>query len=248
MATFFISDVHLGLGEKEKEKEKEDLLLGFLETILPSTDNLFIVGDLFDFWFEYATVIPKGYHRTLSALQKFTERGVEVHYLVGNHDFWMGDYFATELGMELHFEPFEIGLDGKRIYLHHGDGLAQNDLGYKLIKPVLRSKTSVRLFRWLHPDLGVKLARGFSHTSRDYSSNRMFDEEKGMERCAEEKIRQGMDIVIMGHRHKPNLQKIENGIYINLGDWITFNSYGELTKGVMTLKTWNSKVKRSDGT
>jgi UDP-2,3-diacylglucosamine hydrolase len=247
MATFFISDVHLGLGKKEKEKEKEDLLLGFLETILPATDTLFIVGDLFDFWFEYDTVIPKGYHRTLSTLQKFTERGIRVHYLVGNHDFWMGDYFATELGMELHFEPFEIQIDGKRIYLHHGDGLAQNDLGYKLMKPVLRSKASVWLFRWLHPDLGVRLAKGLSQTSRDHTSKKVFDEEEGMERCAGEKIRQGVDIVIMGHQHKPNLQEIENGMYVNLGDWITFYSYGELVKGAMALKTWNPKRKGGDG-
>src|SRR5512135_1217088 len=135
---YFISDVHLGLGARDQERKKEDRLLSFLKAILPSAEKLFIVGDLFDFWFEYRTVIPKGFHRTLSALQAFTERGIPVHYLAGNHDFWVGDFFASELGMTMHMDPFEVVIDGKRIYLHHGDGLAQKDLGYRLLKPVLR--------------------------------------------------------------------------------------------------------------
>jgi UDP-2,3-diacylglucosamine hydrolase len=240
MATYFISDIHLGLGRGEKEKAKEDRLLSFLRTILPTTEQLFIVGDLFDFWFEYQTVIPKGFHRTLSALQEFTERGIRVSYLAGNHDFWMGDFFKTELGMELHSDPFETTIDGKRIYLHHGDGLAENDIGYRMIKPVLRNKLNIWLYRWLHPDIGVKLARSSSRTSRDYTTSKHF-EEQGMIEYATRKIRDGVNIVIMGHRHQPNVVTIENGLYINLGDWISYNTYGELSNGAMTLKTWNTK-------
>src|SRR5436309_15302191 len=124
MASYFFSDVHLGLGSPATEKQKENRLLAFLRSILSTTEYLFIVGDLFDFWFEYTTVIPKGFHRTLAALQEFTDRGVKVHYLAGNHDFWMGEFFRTELGMELHFDPFEMAVGGKRIFFHHGDGLA----------------------------------------------------------------------------------------------------------------------------
>lgn len=240
MATYFISDVHLGLGTKEKEKEKENRLLGFLRGIFPTTDTLFIVGDLFDFWFEYKTVIPKGFHRTLSALQEFTDAGKPIHFLVGNHDCWMNDFFEEELGIKVYFTPFEITVQGKRIYLHHGDGLADNDLGYKLIKPVLRNTFNIWIYRWLHPDIGVKLAKGSSRTSRGYTSNKHYGEEEGMIREATKKIHEGFDVVIMGHRHKPNSLKIYNGTYINLGDWIAYNTYAELSNGIIELKTWKS--------
>ncbi len=239
MATYFISDVHLGLGSKEKEKQKENRLLHFLDGIFPLTDTLFIVGDLFDFWFEYKTVIPKGFHRTLAALQRFTDAGKSVHYLAGNHDCWMSDFFSEELGVVTHAEPFEITIDGKRILLHHGDGLAHNDLGYRLIKPVLRNKVNIWLYRWLHPDIGVRLARGSSRTSREYTSNKHYGEEEGMIEEATRLIGKGYDIVVMGHRHKPNILKIDGGIYVNLGDWIRHNTYAELKDGEILLLTWN---------
>ncbi len=241
MAIYFISDVHLGLGNKEEEKAKEDRLLGFLKGIFPSTDTLFILGDLFDFWFEYKTVIPKGFHRTLAALQEFTDAGKPVHFLVGNHDCWMSDFFEKELGITVHLKPFATEAQGKRIFLHHGDGLAENDFGYRMIKPVLRNRFSMWIYRWLHPDIGVRLARGTSRSSRQYTSNKHFGEEKGMIREATNKIREGFDIVMMGHRHQPHLLKIENGVYINLGDWIAFNTYAELSNGNIELKTWNTK-------
>ena len=237
MPTFFISDVHLGLGSREEEKAKENRLLSFLKCNLPAAEALFIVGDLFDFWFEYATVIPRGFHRTLAALQEYTDRGVPVHFLAGNHDFWVGDFFPTELGIQVHTEPFETIIDGKRVYMHHGDGLSGNDLGYRLIKPILRNRTCRMLYRWVHPDIGVRIARGSSRTSRTYTANKKYDE--GMTRFAAEKIRTGADIVIMGHRHEPTTEVLGKGLYINLGDWITFSTFGELAGGVMTLKTWN---------
>ncbi|MBI5472536.1 MAG: UDP-2,3-diacylglucosamine diphosphatase [Ignavibacteriae bacterium] len=238
MTTYFFSDVHLGLGTKETERHKEDRLLAFLHGIFPTTDALFIVGDLFDFWFEYKTVIPKGFHRTLTALQEFTDAGKPVHYLAGNHDFWMGDFFAQDLGMRVHFDPFEISIQDKRVYLHHGDGLAENDLGYRLIKPVLRNRFNIWLYRWLHPDLGVRLARGSSRTSREYTSQKHYGEEEGMIREATKKIREGVDIVIMGHRHKPNVQHLDHGVYVNLGDWISHNTYAALRNGTIELNTW----------
>ena len=239
MATYFFSDVHLGLDSPETEKQKENRLLGFFRTILPTSEQLFILGDLFDFWFEYATVIPKGFHRTLAALQEFTDRGIPVHYLAGNHDFWMGDFFQKELGMVLHFDPFEITVGGKRIYFHHGDGLARNDTGYKLLKPVLRNRVNIRLYRWLHPDIGVRLARGSSRTSRQYTSTKHYGEEEGMIDSARLYIARGADIVMMGHRHKPSLLRIDRGTYVNLGDWITYNTYAELNNGAIQLKVWD---------
>lgn len=238
MTVYFISDVHLGLGRPEEERAKETRLLGFLHSIFPSAERLFIIGDLFDFWFEYTTVIPKGFHRTLAALEEYTASGKPIHYLAGNHDFWMGDFFRNEIGLDLHLKPYEITLDGKRVFLHHGDGLAQRDLGYRLIRPVLRNKWNIKLYRWLHPDLGVPLARGSSRSSRAYTSGKDFGEVNGMVQFAEQKINEGIDIVIMGHQHQPEVRRIGGGFYVNLGDWITFNTYGVLKNGLIELKTW----------
>ena len=243
MATYFISDVHLGLGSRDAEKQKETRLLAFLKEILPSTERLFIVGDLFDFWFEYRTVIPKGFHRTLSALQEFTDGGIPVEYLAGNHDFWMEDFFPKELGIQVHPDPYEVAVDGKRIFLHHGDGLAEKDLGYRVLKPVLRNRLAMHLYRWLHPDLGVPLARGSSRTSRSYTSNKNYGEQEAMADFAATKIREGVDIVIMGHRHEPVQLNIGKGVYINLGDWIAHHTFAELKDGSIALRTWNASRK-----
>ena len=241
MRAYFFSDVHLGLGTPSEERAKENLLLRFFRDILPRTDRLFILGDLFDFWFEYGTVIPKGFHRTLAALQEFTDRGTPVEYLAGNHDFWMGDFFEKELGVTVRRDPYETVLDGKRLFLHHGDGLAQRDLGYRLIKPVLRNRAAILLYRWLHPDLGVRLARGSSRTSRAYTSQKDFGEQEGMIAFARERIAAGVQVVVMGHRLLPVTQKIGDGLYVNLGDWITHQTYGLLEDGEMTLQTWSDR-------
>lgn len=241
MATFFLSDIHLGLGPHETERAKEDRVLAFLRSVAPTARTLFILGDLFDFWFEYRTVIPKGFHRTLTALQELAEAGTSIHYLAGNHDFWMDDFFSRELGIQTHAEAFEVLVDGKRIHLHHGDGLASNDLGYRLIKPVLRSRLSIGLYRWLHPDIGVRLARGSSRTSRQYTATKDYGEDQGMIAYATKRIAEGCDIVIMGHRHRPTLRPLDGGLYVNLGDWITFNSYAQMDSGSIELKTWDGK-------
>lgn len=242
-AAYFISDIHLGLGPRMEEKAKEERLLSFLQYILPFAEMLVIVGDLFDFWFEYKTVIPKGFHRTLAALQEFTDRNIPVHYLVGNHDFWVGDFFETELGMILHSEPFEMSVGGKRVFLHHGDGLANNDRGYLMLKPILRNKFNIRLYRWLHPDLGVPLARGSSRGSRAHTARRHQGKDLGIVEFAHQKIAEGVDVVVMGHQHRPSIAQIKNGLYVNLGDWITFNTYGEMRNGVMRLNTWEEKTR-----
>jgi len=247
MAVYFFSDVHLGLGERSEEKARENQLLSFLRSILGNASMLFVVGDLFDFWFEYTTVIPKGFHRTLAALQEFTDRGIPVHYVAGNHDFWMGDFFSTELGMQVHRDPFDIAVDGRRLHLHHGDGLATNDTGYRLIKPVLRNRMNVRLYRWVHPDIGVRIARRSSRTSRAYTSQKDFGEEEGMMKYATEQFGRGVDVVVMGHRHKPSLLTLGGGTYVNLGDWITYNSYAVLREGTVTLHIWNGQQEQTDG-
>ncbi len=235
---YFISDAHLGLGPRDVEKAKETRLIEFLRGIRADAAELFIVGDLFDAWFEYRTVIPKGYHRLFSALEELTQQGVVVHYLVGNHDFWIRDYFRDELGMKTYRDAFTINACGKKIFIHHGDGVANNDTGYKILKKVLRNPLSVWLYTWVHPDIGVSLARSSSKKSRHYTSQKEYGEEDGMQTFARKKIEEGYDIVIMGHRHRPLLKELGRGTYINLGDWITHFTYAELSDSGIALKQW----------
>ncbi len=237
---YFISDAHLGLGNKETEAKKETLLISLFDHIKKEADSLYILGDLFDAWFEYKTVIPRGFHRTITKLDELVRNNIKVHYLAGNHDYWMDNFFSNDLGINVHFDAFDMVLDGKKIYMHHGDGFTTNDHGYNILKKILRCPFNIKLYRMLHPDLGVTLAKKISRTSRKHSSNKHFGEEDGMKKAAQRKIQEGYDIVIMGHRHEPSFQKIGNGLYVNLGDWISHFSYAEMSDGVIALNKWSS--------
>ncbi len=235
---YFISDAHLGLGPREEEHEKEDRLIRFLEMVSADGDELYILGDLFDAWFEYRTVMPKGFHRILTKLEECTRNGMVVHYLVGNHDCWIRDYFRDEIGMQTHADAFAAEINSRRVYLHHGDGLAKNDAGYLILKKIVRNKLAVWAYSWLHPDIGIRLAHSSSRTSRRYTSSKHYGEEDGMTQFAKRKIEEGFDFVIMGHRHVPAAVTIGKGTYINLGDWISHNSYAELNGTQLELKSW----------
>ncbi len=237
---YFISDAHLGLGTKEEERQKEDRLIQFLDHIKHDASQLFIVGDLFDAWFEYRTVIPKGFHRLFTKLEDLSRQGVIIHYLAGNHDYWIRDFFHDHLGMKTYHDAFDITADGKKIYIHHGDGLADKDTGYKILKKILHNKMNIWLYSWLHPDIGVALARSSSKKSRYYTATKDYGEQDSMLKFAQQKINAGYDIVIMGHRHQPLAREIGKGTYINLGDWITHNSYAELHSGQIILKYWET--------
>src|SRR5512143_1528982 len=130
---YFISDAHLGLGPKDEERAKESRLIEWFEHVRPDASQIFILGDLFDAWFEYRTVMPKGFHRILTKLEDLTRKGMIIHYLVGNHDCWIRNYFRDELGIRTHADAFGTEINGRRIYLHHGDGLAKNDAGYRIL-------------------------------------------------------------------------------------------------------------------
>jgi UDP-2,3-diacylglucosamine hydrolase len=235
---YFMSDAHLGLTDRATEWAKEDRIIAFWDSIKDSANELFILGDLFDAWIEYRTVIPKGFHRTLSALEDLRRRGIVIHFLAGNHDCWLRDYLSDEIGITVHHKPFDVILDGKKIYLHHGDGLAVNDSGYRIMKKILRNRIAVWLFSWIHPDIGLKLARSSSHTSRRYTTNKHFGEEDGMLKFAQGKIEAGYDYVIMGHRHLPVFTPVNTGAYVNLGDWIKHMTYAVLEDGNLKLNKW----------
>ena len=236
---FFISDIHLGLQSKEFENSKERLLVKFLEFAQSNCDELFIVGDLFDYWFEYKRVYQKGFFRTLTALQDLVEKGIIVHYFIGNHDFLHRDFFEKEIGVKLYGDPISIELNGKKFFIGHGDGLVKNDTGYKILKFVLRNKITQKMYSLLHPDFGIGLASRTSKTSRDYTTKKDYGEVDGLFDAAKSKIDEGFDFVLFGHLHKQIFQKYKKGIYINLGSWLDKPCYGSFTGNEFKIIDWN---------
>lgn len=223
---YFISDVHLGHQLREKDKLRENALLSFLDSIKPDCERLVIVGDLFDYWFEYKTVIPRYYYRTLNAIAEFVDAGIPIDYVMGNHDFGHNTFFKEEFGIDIYKEDVVREYLGKKFYLSHGDGKAYNDRGYLILKSILRNNLCQKLFRALHPDFGIRLAWGSSKKSREYTSEKNYGEADGMRDFAEKKIREGFDYVIMGHRHKAEIVDFKTGKYINLGEWLKNPTYG----------------------
>ncbi|MGE5861405.1 MAG: UDP-2,3-diacylglucosamine diphosphatase [Ignavibacteria bacterium] len=222
----FISDIHLGLQSPEIENKKERLLEKFLNNSAGIADELFIVGDLFDYWFEYKKVYQKGFFRTLTALQDLTGAGVKVHYLIGNHDFMHGNFFRDVIGVNLYEESLTAELEGRKFFIAHGDGLVKNDTGYNILKKILRNKTLQKLYALLHPDIGVALGSRTSKSSRTYTSRKDYGEVDGLFDAAQKKIDEGFDYVLFGHLHKRCFEKYKSGYYINLGSWLDEPCYG----------------------
>jgi len=228
---YFISDIHLGFSEKSIETEKEKKLEKFLYEIRGKADTLFILGDLFDHWFEYKKVIPKGYFKTFSALNELVESGTEVIYFIGNHDFLHYDFFREEIGVRLIHDSAEFILGGKKFFMAHGDGLMANDTGYKILKYFLRNNITQKLFTLIHPDIGLWLAGSTSKKSRVYTTKR--DVRHNGDRLitvAKDKLDSGFDYVIFGHSHIRNYLNFGEKYYINLGSWITKPCYGIFSK------------------
>lgn len=235
---FFISDIHLGLFDKQTEDKKETLLVRFLDTIPFEGSELFILGDLFDYWFEYKMVYQKGFYRTLTALRGLTERGVKVHYFIGNHDFFHNGFFKEELNINVYEDPVTRILNGKRFFLGHGDGMVDNDTGYNILKKILRNKFLQKMYAIIHPDIGVKLASSTSRKSRVYTSSRDTGESDGLFNAAKKKIDEGFDFVLFGHLHKRCFLKYKEGYYINLGSWLDNPCYGEYRDNEYRIIDW----------
>ncbi len=224
---YFVSDVHLGFFEREIDKKREDILIKCLEKIMPNCERLVIVGDFFDYWFEWKKVIPKYFYRTLAVLHKFRENGIEVDYVMGNHDFGHKSFFKEELNIEIHNAHIERNFFGKKFYIYHGDGLSYQDGPYRILKKILRSKFNLSLYsRLFHPDLAIKLALSTSNKSRTFTDSKKYGKCDGMQDAAFAKIDAGFDFVIFGHRHKQTNISHNNGRYINLGDWFKTPGFG----------------------
>ena len=236
--TYFISDIHLGAGNKKSEKIKERALLNFLDHVGQYGDQLVIVGDLFDFWFEYRSVIPRGYTRAICGLARLRELGKEIHYVAGNHDFWMRNFLNKELGFKIHYDDFELEMNDKRFYIMHGDGVAKHDKGYRFLKRVFRNKINIFLYSLLHPDLGIPLAQWVSGISRNHTSFSGPPEDHDYVELAMQKFELGFDYFLFGHLHSPKIQMFGQKVYINLGDWINNFTYAIYDGEDLALKTW----------
>jgi len=241
---FFLSDFHLGAPNYADSLVREKKVVAFLNNIKDEAAEIFIVGDIFDFWYEYKTVVPKGYTRILGKLAELTDAGIPVHFFVGNHDMWMKDYFQTELNIPVYFEPKVYEWNGKIFYIGHGDGLGPGDYGYKFIKKIFRNRLCQWLFGQLHPTWGMGLANYLSRKSRaktGSSEDHFLGEENEwlITYCKEMLDKHHYDYFIFGHRHLPiDFALNDNSRYINLGDWIQYFTYAVFDGTKVDLKKW----------
>ncbi len=236
---YLISDIHIGAGTGTENETRIASLVSFLRSINQPGNTIYIVGDLFDFWFEYKHVVPKRYFTLFYHFRTLINNGVTIHFLPGNHDYWVRDFFPDEIGFMMHPEMFGTEIQGKRVFFFHGDGVSSKDKGYQFLKRVFRNPFNIFLFRWLHPDIGIPLARMTSNTSRHHTSNKILKDEDDYRAFAIDKFNMGYDIVVMGHSHRPSIEHIQGKFLINLGDWIKHNSYGVLSSGELSLQYWN---------
>lgn len=243
---YFASDFHLGIPDRDSSLVREKKLIRWLDMVQQDAEAIYLMGDLFDFWFEYKNVVPKGYTRLFSKLAEITEKGISVHFFKGNHDFWAFDYLHEESGVTIHDDTQEIELKGRKFFLAHGDGLGPGDYGYKFLKKVFLSKFNQFLFRWLHPDIGIKMGLYFSRGSRisnmikqDKDENFFETDKEFLRIFSTETAKQNpeIDYFVFGHRHIPTIFNVsEKARCIILGDWVKHYSYGEFDGETFEIK------------
>ena len=241
---FFASDQHFGAPTKEASKPREQKFLKWLDEIKDEAEAIFLLGDLFDFWFEYKRAVPKGFVRVLGKLAEFADEGIQIHFFVGNHDLWMSDYFETELGIPVYHKPKEFTFNNKTFLIGHGDGLGPGDKGYKRMKKVFTNPVSKWFYRWLHPDIGIKIASYLSVKNKLISGEEDIkflgeDNEWLVQYCRRKLTQKHYDFFLFGHRHLPmEIMVSETSKYVNTGDWITHYTYAEFQGDELLLKSY----------
>ena len=228
---FFVSDCHLGIPDKESSLFREKKLVSWLDDIKKDAFEIYLLGDIFDFWFEYKTVVPKGYVRLLGKLAELSDNGIKIKYFTGNHDMWMKDYLKDEINIEIIRHPVKQEINGKKFYIAHGDGLGPADNGYKFLKKIFSNKICRKLYSFIHPGAGIPIALFFSNKSRysrgdsDYEFNGE-ENERLIIYAKQLTEKEHFDFFVFGHRHLPiDLEIKPNVRYINIGDWLHHFSY-----------------------
>ncbi|QJW89315.1 UDP-2,3-diacylglucosamine diphosphatase [Spirosoma taeanense] len=246
---YFASDFHLGTPSPDQSRLRERAVVNWLDRIRPDAEAIFLVGDVFDFWFEYKRSIPKGFIRLQGKLAELTDAGTKIVLFTGNHDMWMNDYFTQEMGIPVYRKPRPYIFNDKRFLIGHGDGLGPGDFTYKQLKRVFESGLARRLFRYLHPDLGIGLAQAWSRRSRISNLAKGEEHFLGEDRewlmlyCREVEAREHHDYYIFGHRHLPlDLAVSPGSRYVNLGEWVTAKTYAVFDGTDLQLKTWTADV------
>lgn len=241
---YFASDNHLGAPTSKASLPREKKFVAWLDTIKKDAAAIFLMGDLFDFWFEYGTVVPKGFVRTLGKLAELSDSGIPIYFFVGNHDLWMHGYFEKELNIPVYHQPKEFIFNDKRFYLAHGDGLGPYDKGYKRMKKVFTNPVFKFLFKWLHPDIGMRVAQYLSVKNKlisgEHDAKFLGEDNEWLILYSKSKLQEThRDYFIYGHRHLPLKLELEmKSHYINLGDWIDYFTYGVFDGNKFELKTF----------
>jgi UDP-2,3-diacylglucosamine hydrolase len=241
---YFLSDFHLGAPDHATSLEREKIIVSFLDSIKHDAAEVFLVGDMFDFWYEYRRVVPKGFVRLLGKLAEMTDAGIAMHFFVGNHDMWMRDYFLKELNIPVYFHPQEFERNGKKILVGHGDGLGPKDYKYKMLKKVFRNPVCQWLFGILPPAAGIAVANSMSRRSRiktGFSEEVFLGEDREWLIIYSKEVlnREHIDFFVFGHRHLAiDFRLSDTSRYINLGDWIRFYTYAVFDGQNMELKSF----------
>jgi UDP-2,3-diacylglucosamine hydrolase len=225
---YFASDFHLGIPNHAQSLEREQRIVRWLDSIAHDANKIFLVGDLFDFWFEYKDVVPAGYTRLLGTLARMKDRGIDIQVFTGNHDLWMFGYFQKELGITVHHAPIRFEANGKKFLVGHGDGIGPGDNGYKFMKKVFTNRLAQILFGALHPRIAFWLAQYFSGKSRMSNEEAAFlgEDKEWQVMYAKELLKQEhIDYFMFGHRHIVLELPIGSSMFYNLGDWVTHFSY-----------------------
>lgn len=243
---YFASDLHLGLPNRIQSCEREKKFIRWLNHIQKDATELFLLGDVFDFWFEYKKVVPKGYVRVLGKLAEITDQGIPIHFFVGNHDLWMKQYFTEELGVQIYRRPEDFVRHGKTFHIAHGDGLGPGDKTYKWIKKGYTNGVFQWLFHWfIHPNVGVGLGQYISRRKSAISGQRppkfMGETKEWLVQYAKRKQEEShRDYYVFGHRHLPLEINIDRkATYVNIGDWVSHFSYAVFDGQQLALKYWN---------
>lgn len=237
---FLVSDLHLGHGTSE-ERTREGQFFDFLEHVRAEGRALYLLGDLFEVWVEYRRVVPRSHLRILNRLLDLQEAGLDLHYWLGNHDFWFGPPLDGQLNLVVHPGPTMLTLGGLQAYIAHGDGLRPDDRSYRVLRALLRNRLTVPLYRLVHPDLGLALAHRMAEWSR--ARHRPAPTSDRLEGVARRLLKEGVaDLVVFGHSHHPNRVEVDGRVYLNVGDWITHFTYGHLGPGGARLLRWPNRT------